>query len=275
MKRVIFTIMALLALMQNNSIYAQNETYVSEGVSIGKNEKGNGLSLNVNGLVVEITEMFLDKDSENDSEEYSFSYSYNRPKRRYESRVPSAEFGFNHFSTANYALYPEHPGFMDMRMGRSFHFATTLFSAGTGIDRRAITGLSTAIRLVWNKLYFDNQYTITKEDGMLKPVPLGDKFEKSKIKTFGIQVPLYLDININKASVSLGGYGGVVLSSKTKLKSPKVKDKLSYVNPFEYGLSARMSWDNDVCIFVNYPLSNFFVDGKGLDSRMLTVGIGF
>ena len=58
MKRVIFTIMALLALMQNNSIYAQNETYVSEGVSIGKNEKGNGLSLNVNGLVVE-TATFL------------------------------------------------------------------------------------------------------------------------------------------------------------------------------------------------------------------------
>lgn len=272
-KTITITVLLLSGLVIRLNANAQDETYVSEGVSIGKAEDGKGLSLNVNGIILEITDKFFDEDAD-DTEEYSFSYSRTKPRRNYSTRVSSAEFGFNHFSTASYALYPEYPGFMDMRMGRSFHFATNLFEAGTNIDRRGITGLSTAVRLVWNKLYFDDQFTITNEDGMIKPVALSDKFEKSKIKTFGIQVPLYLDININKASISLGGYGGVILSSKTKLKSPKVKDKLRYVNPFEYGLSARISWD-EVSLFVNYPLNNFFEDGKGLESKLLTVGIGF
>ena len=273
-KAFVTSVIALTTVMCTGTISAQDQTYVSEGVSIGKTENGNGLSLNVNGLILEITDKVIDSNNDNSTSEYSFSYKHKKPRRRYESKVSSAEFGFNHFTTSNYALYPDHPGFMDMRMGRSFHYAANLFEAGTGIDRMGIIGLSTALRLTWNQLFFDGPYSITYQDGKLQPVELGDRIEKSKLKTWGVQVPLYLDLNIKKASISLGGYGGIIISSKTKMKSPKVKDNMRYVNPFEYGLSARLAWD-EMSLFVNYPLSNFFEDNRGLDSRMITVGIGF
>lgn len=270
MKKTFTTALLLLGMLGITNANAQEETYVSEDISIGRATNGNGFSLNVNGLVLEITEKIWD----NNQSSYDFNYSYNKKKKHYLNKVSSTEFGFNYFDTEYSIPYPDYPGFMDMRMGRSFHFAGNLFEAATNIDRRGILGLSTAVRFVWNQLYFNNRYTITGQDGILIPMPLEDRYEKSKIKTFGLQMPLYLDLNINKASISVGGYGGLNLITKTKIKSPKEKESLSYVNPFEYGLSARIAWD-DISLFVNYPLSNFFEDERGLNSQLFTIGFGF
>lgn len=136
-----------------------------------------------------------------------------------------------------------------------------------------------------NRYFVTNNNIVTLQDHALD-------LKKSKFNFYNLVVPLYLEFGgyeltegksaykfstANKFKFGVGGYAGVNIGNRQKLKYEEdgkmVKEKIksSYpVSPFVYGLSAYAGF-SDVSLYVKYDLSPLF---KEPNTQLNNISLG-
>ncbi len=140
----------------------------------------------------------------------------------------------------------------------------------------------------------DNRFYVdTGEQTELQVYPLN--LDKSKIRMDNLVVPIHFEFGPskkneyedhfrysteNKLTVGLGGYAGINLSTRQKLKfeedgdDKKVKLKADYnTNSFVYGLSGYIGWQG-IALYAKYDLNTIFKDNP-IDQRNVSLGLRF
>ena len=140
----------------------------------------------------------------------------------------------------------------------------------------------------------DNRYYVTNGDQtdlVTHPIDL----DKSKFRMDNLVVPLHFEFGPSRKiehddyfrysthkqiKIGLGGYAGLNLSTRQKLKYEEdgedVKKKLKSgynTNNFIYGLSGYIGW-NGVALYAKYDLNTIFTDNP-VDQRNVSLGLRF
>lgn len=186
-------------------------------------------------------------------------------------------FGFTNLTKPDYSMYEDGMwNFMDLNVGKSISIAFDV-TANFPLSPTNRTWFSVGFRPRWNNYVFSNRITLEKIQGMVYPVALEiDRYKKSKLTTFSLDVPVIFGVRPAKHLSLAGGlYGGMTLGDRTKVKFPKHKDKGDFgVNFFNAGVFARIHFYH-VGVFVNYSFTPLFKNGAGPKTRPFTVGISF
>jgi hypothetical protein len=196
------------------------------------------------------------------------------------------DLGFNLFFNPDYSGYDSE--FMKNDVFRSNTTYINFIQQSIGLQRNRNTiGLITGLGLCLQSYRLDKNTTIhTTEVGCIEPQKLYfDKNQKSKLSVVSLMVPLLAEFQIpvsqyeNRVYFSGGLYGGLRLSSHTKIKyrSDRKKEKLKtpghyYLQDFKYGLMIRAGyrWIN---VFATYELVPFFRENSGPELTPVTFGI--
>lgn len=151
------------------------------------------------------------------------------------------------------------------------------------------------ISLQFNGLKIDdNQYLVdTGSQTELQEFPAN--LDKAKFRMDNLVVPIHFEFGpsnkvekdgitrfntYNKVKIGFGGYAGLNLTTRQKLKfeddgeDVKQKRKADYnTNNFIYGLSAYVGFDN-TSLYIKYDLNTIFKDNL-IDQRNISLGVRF
>ena len=185
------------------------------------------------------------------------------------------ELGFNFLTGADYAGYPPEAGdFLDVKGGNSFHFGITPVGLSVALDRKRRFEFSTGLRYtVDNYRLSDNSITLGREGGMIVPLPLDEKADKSKLRITSLGIPLQFSFEpVRQLRVAVVGYCDFTLGSNAIYKKPKEKSSLSGVNPFRFGFGGSVSY-RGFGLYVRYGVTPLFKSGAGPACHPVSFGV--
>lgn len=206
-------------------------------------------------------------------------------RERFKGHLAGVDFGFNMFLNENYTGYET--DFMQNDVLHSNSVYVNFFQQSIGIQRmRNTIGFVTGIGLHLYNYRLDKNTTIKRDaNNVIQPVPNNfANIKKSNLAIMELLVPLLAEFQIpvdnyeNRIYISAGMYGGVKLTSHTKVKYKlerneklKVVDHFS-IRDFNYGLMVRTGyrWVN---LFATYDLVPLFRDNRGPELTPFTFGI--
>lgn len=185
------------------------------------------------------------------------------------------EMGFNTLTGADYAGYPPETGdFLDVRAGNSFHFGVTPIGLAVRLDRKNKFEFATGLRYtVDNYRLSDNSVTLGRDEGMVVPLPLDDKADKSKLRVTSLGIPLRFSFDpVKHLRIAVMGYCDFTLGANAIYKKPKVKNSLSGVNPFQFGLGGSVSY-RGFGVYVRYGVTPLFKSSAGPTCHPVSFGV--
>jgi hypothetical protein len=256
-------------------------------------------SLRIGNRGIEILEMLEGrrvsvKKFEEDSEEEIFSREFNsgrsdegrRPRTYFKGSWGGIEIGFNNFLTSDYSMVlPDEDYYMTLNSGKSINVNLNFAQVNIGITRRI--GLVSGIGYNMNNYFFEGNNSITKqENGIIEPLypPEGIVYEKSKLATRYLSVPLLLELQIPAGSryvnLAAGPIGAVKIGSNTKTVyywegKQKVKEQGDFsLNMLRYGFTARAGYD-DINLYATYYMTPLFREGKGPVLNPFEIGVSW
>lgn len=208
-----------------------------------------------------------------------------------EGRRDKADVGFYGLDLGLSNLYyagninSDIPGMGDFSLKnfQSLNVSNHFLPTRVPLDRKGHLNLKTAITLDFNWYHFTNG-KMELLDGQSNILPV-DTFEtvydKNKLRTFYVQLPLMLNFNTDAygeddgVSFSVGAYAGVLANAQQILGSKE--DKIRYegmynLSTFRYGVMARLDFEW-FDIYANYCLSPFFKEGQGPMAQTISAGI--
>lgn len=191
------------------------------------------------------------------------------------SFLSGVEMGFNFLTGADYAGYPAEAGdFLDVRGGNSFHFGITPVGLSVALDRKRRFEFSTGLRYtVDNYRLSDNSITLGRDGGMVVPLPLDDKADKSKLRITSLGFPLQFSFDpVKHLRVAVVGYCDFTLEANAIYKKPKEKNSLSGVNPFQFGLGGSVSY-RGFGVYVRYGVTSLFKSSAGPVCHPVSFGV--
>ena len=176
-------------------------------------------------------------------------------------------------STANSALETKPVG--------STNFGIHLFPTEINLIRNKVN-LKTAVTFDNNRYSFRDNIIVVPDQPTLTLIEDSSDYRKSKLISWYAQVPLMLNFQTSPDNhsrnfhLSVGGYAGLLLSGRTKRKGDeigKIKQQDDYnLNPFRYGLTGRIGYNN-VEFYCNYNLTSMFDEDQGPEIIPVTFGI--
>lgn len=285
MRKVVAVLTVFIVLVSGGKAKAQyvvthDETQISVENSSGRqvvnieayDASPDRFSVQVAGVVID-----FNKDSaygehpwEEDNKACRKTYRLGRP-----GHIGLLEVGMNYFSSVNYSMYDDGFAFMDISAGRSLQWSFCLTDIALKIDRAGIFSITTGFQMLWNNYTFSNNITLDKVDGMIQYGDVPETTKKSKLVTFGFQVPVLLEINFpGRMFISGGVYGGVIAEGHTKVKHPKEKMKDPYLAPFYAGWTVRIGYDS-FYVYGSSAFTSLFKSGRGPEAFPFTLGLGF
>ena len=179
------------------------------------------------------------------------------------------ELGFNFLTGADYAGYPAEAGdFLDIKGGNS------PVGLSVALDRKRRCEFSTGLRYtVDNYRLSDNSITLGREGGMIVPLPLDEKADKSKLRITSLGIPLQFSFDpVRHLRVAVVGYCDFTLGSNAIYKKPKEKSSLSGVNPFRFGFGGSVSY-RGFGLYVRYGVTPLFKSGAGPACHPVSFGV--
>lgn len=171
--------------------------------------------------------------------------------------------------------YPaETADFLDLRAGNSFHFGVTPIGLAVRLDRRGKFEFATGLRYTVNNYRLsDNTITLGREDGLIVPVTLDERADKSKLRTTSLGIPLQFSFDpVRKLRIAVVGYCDFTLGSNAIYKKPKVKNSLSGLNPVQFGVGGSVSY-HGVGVYVRYGVTRLFKSSAGPSCHPLSLGV--
>lgn len=226
----------------------------------------------------------IDLDEEMERSEKEANKKDEKCKNEFEGHWSGFDFGFNALLTPD-QQFPLKEDPMAINQFRSWTFGLNMFQKDFRLIGNSV-GLVSGVGLQWKNYHFDNKIELNSEGDELIWVEHPDfKYQKNRLQATYVSIPLALEIQFplgrkGKDFFIMGGaYGNFKIGSNYKTiykvdgKEFENKDKDTYhLNRFEYGLMARIGWD-DINLFVNYSLSPLFMENEGPELYPATVGI--
>lgn len=203
----------------------------------------------------------------------------------FSGHLAGIDFGFNMFVKPDYSGYEY--DFLENDVLRSNSAYVNLIQQSIGLQRNRNTiGLVTGMGLQLQSYRLEQNVTIVLENGRVIPKTLSfDQNQKSKFSIVSLMLPLLAEFQIplknyqNRIYLSGGLYGGLRLSSHTKIKyrSEGKKEKLKTpghyaLQDFKYGLMVRAGYRR-ANVFATYELVPLFRENKGPVLTPVTFGI--
>ncbi|WP_167616086.1 outer membrane beta-barrel protein [Maribellus sediminis] len=195
------------------------------------------------------------------------------------------DFGFNMFLNEDYSAYET--DFMSNDVLRSNSVYINFVQQSISLQRyRNTFGLITGLGLRLQSYRLDDKTTIVLDNNnVVQPhEPNFENIKKSKLGIMSLVLPVLAEVQIpvnnykNRIYISGGMYGGVKLTSHTKVKyKVEQNEKLKVVDhfslrDFNYGLMFRTGyrWIN---LYASYDLVSFFKEDKGPELTPFSFGI--
>ena len=185
------------------------------------------------------------------------------------------ETGFNILTGVDYGAYPDGTeDFLDIRAGKSFHFSTLLAGLNCELGKRRRFGFSTGLQYtVDNFRLSDNSVTLGRKQGLITPVILDEKADKSKLRITSLGIPLYFSYQAARhLDISLSGYFDFTMGANSIYKKPKVKNSLSGVNTFRFSVGGAITYYR-IGVYVRYSVTPLFESNAGPEVRPMSVGL--
>lgn len=204
---------------------------------------------------------------------------------KFSGHFSGIDFGFNMFLNEDYTGYDSNFMENDVLYSNSVYINFVQQSIGLQRTRNNI-GLVTGIGLHFYNYRLDKNTTIKRdENSVIQPVPINlDNIKKSNLAIMSVIMPLLIEFQIpvnhhdSRIYISTGMYGGIKLTSHTKVKYKeerneklKVVDHFS-IRDFNYGIMVRTGyrWVN---LFATYDLVPLFRENRGPELTPFTFGI--
>ena len=199
-----------------------------------------------------------------------------KPRSRVSPTLLAAtEYGYNVPTGFDYGAYPAGSDrFLGLRNGKSFHFSSTLIGLSVDLGRNRLFRFSTGLRYtVDNFRLSDSSITLGNEDGMIVPITLDERADKSKLRITSLGLPLTFSCHAARnLSVALTGYFDFTMGANAIYKRPKVKNSLDGVNTFRFGVGAAIAY-HSVGVYVRYSVTPLFELNVGPTVRPLSIGL--
>lgn len=189
-----------------------------------------------------------------------------------------------YLATGSSISLPPGQEFMELDYARSVGVNLNFLDMRLDIARHGL-GLVTGLGLDFRSYAFkNNTFLEVRPDSILAYEDTLHTYDKNKLKSVYLQVPLMVDINTHadgKKALHLGFgvIGGVRIGSKLKQifeeagDETKIKTRGHYqLNPFSADLTVRAGYGN-LNFYANYGLLTVFEKGKGMDLVPFELGI--
>lgn len=196
-------------------------------------------------------------------------------RHRFSLGFTGIELGSSLLSGLSYAAYdPAVEGFMDQRVGKSFHIGWRLFDVEFFLNRAQNLSLITGLNFSCDDYCFYSDWSIEKVGNRIEPIALEGK-KKSKLTTHQMGIPLGLKYRpARKVELTAFLFGELMYYGYTKVKKPKQKTEMRGLNTLRYGVQATATYHN-WGVYVKYNLSPLFRSGIGPECYPLSVGIAW
>ncbi|MFC2080627.1 outer membrane beta-barrel protein [Bacteroidota bacterium] len=205
---------------------------------------------------------------------------------RFKGHWAGFELGLNNMVDKDFQLAGtelEH-NFMDLNTGKSWEFDINFMQFNLPFGKPV--GLVTGMGLKWNNYWFDGGNNIMKHpvNTVIVPSfpPAGVTYDKSKLNTFYLTVPLIFEVHFGpdkNGFIGLGVIGDLKLGSNTKIKyndggsKEREKTKSDFnLSPLRYHLTARAGF-SVIKVFANYSMVPLFTSNMGPELFPVTIGL--
>lgn len=183
----------------------------------------------------------------------------------------------------NATTAPEGYDFLELDYGKSFSIGLNMLEKNIPLYQNHIT-LVTGLGVEFNHYSFKNNTSLqSNNDSIWAFEETVVNFQKNKLKTTFLEVPLMLGFSTNKnlnksfhlaAGVVLGYKLGSKIKQKYEFEGDKYKPKVKgdyNIQPFRYSATVRMGYGN-FSLFADYALSPMFEKNRGPELYPFSVG---
>ena len=208
----------------------------------------------------------------------------NRKTKRVDVDLLDLDLGLNLFLLDGNPNLPTEYSALQTNTWKSNHVGLHFLPTRIGLSKNNHVNLLTSLDLDVMQMNFQDSYTMTPrmDTVMMTMDSLAPIYKKNQLTANYLQIPLMLNFQTNPRkkgrnfTLSVGGYGGVLVGSHTKQKAEdggkiKVKDDFN-LNRIRYGVTGRVGFAG-VQLYANYNLSTFFIEDRAPALAPLSLGI--
>lgn len=175
------------------------------------------------------------------------------PMQRMELKKPrvwfnafsNIELGFTQLVGVDYSGYASgEKGFLDQRLGSSFHFSFSAVQLRLALNRSRSLCLGVGMQYTLdNYRLSDNTVTLGNDGGRIVPVALDEPAGKSKAVTSSLGIPVRLTYTPAKhLRITAVAYSDFLLGADAIYKKPKEKNSLSGFRAYQFGVGLSVSY---------------------------------
>jgi len=213
-------------------------------------------------------------------------FGWKRSPDRFKGHWAGFDLGMNNFVDRDLNLAGTSPqtGYLDLNTGKSWEIDINFMQYSLPMGKHI--GWVTGLGFKWNDYWFDRNNSITKDpvNDVIIPLypPVGVVYDKSKLNTTFITLPLLLELQFGEKGrgfISVGVIGDLKLTSNTKVKyynnGSKQKEKVKNdfnLSPLRYHLTARLGY-RFIKLFATYSMVPLFKRNTGPEVYPVTVGL--
>lgn len=240
------------------------------------------LSFNMNGFAQEPDpKPEVDIEVEVEEETIEQTPEDEKPARRNKSSFITSmlDFGINSYVHDGSLNLPASLNTFEQNIAKSINVNWHLLHHKIGLGKSPFS-FDYGISINWSNYEFENNFRITPNAPEFTTVDSETNFRKNKLKTTFLEVPvqIVLSPNDSKFYASIGGFGGVLIGSKQKLKSEEfgkenIRNSFN-LNKFRYGLIGRLGF-GPVGFYAQYSMTEMFRSEQGPVLNPINVGITF
>lgn len=198
-------------------------------------------------------------------------------KRFWLGAVSSMEMGFTLLTGIDYRGYAAgQRGFLDQRLGPSFHFSFTVVNLGMALNRSHSWQLNLGLQYTLDNIRLsDNTITLDNEAGRLVPVVLESPADKSKIVYSSLGIPLRANwFPVKRLCVSAVAYSDFLLGADAIYKKPRRKHGISGLRGYQFGVGASVTY-RGFGLYGRYSLTPLFDTSEGPECRTFSFGFSW
>ena len=206
------------------------------------------------------------------------------PMQRMELKKPrvwfnafsNIELGFTQLVGVDYSGYASgEKGFLDQRLGSSFHFSFSAVQLRLALNRSRSLCLGVGMQYTLdNYRLSDNTITLGNDGGRVVPVALDEPAGKSKAVTSSLGIPVRLTYTPAKhLRITAVAYSDFLLGADAIYKKPKEKNSLSGFRAYQFGVGLSVSY-RGFGFFTRYGVTPLFKQHAGPDCHAFSFGVG-
>ena len=189
--------------------------------------------------------------------------------------ITDMELGFTQLTGVDYAGYtPQEEGFLDQKLGSSFHFSFSVVQMRLLLNRSRTLSLGLGLQYTLDNIRFaDSGITLDNVGRRLMPVVLDEPADKSKVVTSLLGIPVRLVYEpVRHFRISAVAYSDFMLGADAIYKKPKEKHSLSGFRTYQFGVGVSVSYYG-LGFYTRYGITPLFKSGAGPDCHAVSFGI--